>query len=97
MASDGILMIVANIDMKNKKLLIRPIISTRGFIQVNKNEELLKLIEVRSSIVIMEKLKDPNLTYHDLKNTITLSINNYINELTGRHPIILPIIMDVKK
>ena len=45
----------------------------------------------------MEKLKDPNLTYQDLKNTITLSINNYINELTGRHPIILPIIMDVKK
>ncbi len=97
MASDGILVITANIDIRNKKLLVRPIISTRGFIQVNKNEELLKLIEVKSSVIIMEKLKDPNLTFADLKSSITLQISSYINELTGRRPIILPIILDIKK
>ena len=97
MAADGILVIIANIDMKNKKLLIKPAISTRGFIQVNKNEELLKMIEVRSSILIMEKLKEQSVTYNDLKAAITLQIGNYINELTGRHPIVLPIIMDIKK
>ena len=97
MAADGILVIIANIDMKNKKLLIKPAISTRGFIQVNKNEELLKMIEVRSSILIMEKLKEQSITYNDLKAAITLQIGNYINELTGRHPIVLPIIMDIKK
>ena len=97
MASDGILVIITNIDMRNKKLLIKPAITTRGFIQVNKNEDLLKMIEVRSSILIMEKLKEPNLTFQDLKNYITIQISNYVNELTGRHPIILPIISDIKK
>ena len=97
MAGDGILVIIANIDMKNKKLLIKPAITTRGFIQVNKNEELLKLIEVRSSILIMEKLKEPNITFNDIKTTLALQIAGYINELTGRHPIILPIIADIKK
>ena len=97
MASDGILVIIANIDMKNKKLLIKPAITTRGFVQVNKNEELLKLIEVKCSILIMDKLKEANVTFTDIKGTVALQIASYINELTGRHPIILPIILDIKK
>ena len=97
MAGDGILVIIANIDMKNKKLLIKPTITTRGFVQVNKNEELLKLIEVKSSILIMDKLKESNVTFTDIKGTLALQISSYINELTGRHPIILPIILDIKK
>ena len=97
MAGDGILVIIANIDMKNKKLLIKPTITTRGFVQVNKNEELLKLIEVKCSILIMEKLKENNVTFTDIKGTLALQISSYINELTGRHPIILPIILDIKK
>ena len=97
MAGDGILVIIANIDMKNKKLLIKPTITTRGFVQVNKNEELLKLIEVKCSILIMEKLKENNVTFTDIKGVLALQISSYINELTGRHPIILPIILDIKK
>ena len=97
MASDGILVIIANVDMRNKKLLIKPAITTRGFIQVNKNEELLKLIEVKSSILIMEKLKSDNISYSDIKVYVAQQISYYINELTGRHPIILPVIMDIKK
>ena len=97
MAGDGILVIIANIDMKNKKLLIKPSITTRGFVQVNKNEELLKLIEVKCSMLIIEKLKEPNVTFTDIKGTVALQIASYINELTGRHPIILPIILDIKK
>ena len=97
MAGDGILVIIANIDMKNKKLLIKPAITTRGFVQVNKNEELLKLIEVKSSMLIIEKLKEENVTFTDIKGMLALQISAYINELTGRHPIILPIILDIKK
>ena len=97
MAGDGILVVIANIDMKNKKLLIKPTITTRGFVQVNKNEELLKLIEVKCSMLIIEKLKDPNITFTEIKGTLALQIGAYINELTGRHPIILPIILDIKK
>ena len=97
MASDGILVIIANIDMKNKKSLIKPAITTRGFIQINKNEELIKMIEIKSSSLILEKLKENNVTFSDIKSYLTIQINNYIMELTGRRPIILPIILDIKK
>ena len=48
-------------------------------------------------MLIIEKLKDPNITFTDIKGTLALQIGSYINELTGRHPIILPIILDIKK
>lgn len=97
MSNDGILVVIANIDIRTKKLLIKPAITTRGFIQVNKNEELIKMIEHKATILINEKLKDPNVTFADLKSHLTLQISNYVIELTGRRPIILPIILDIKK
>ena len=97
MASDGILVIIANIDIRKRKLLIKPAITSRGFIQINKNEELLKKIEVKCSLIIMEKLKEDNVTFVDLRNALALQISSYVNELTGRRPIILPIISDIKK
>ncbi len=97
MAGDGILVIIANIDMKTRKLLIKPAITTRGFIQVNKNEELIKMIELRSSLILTEKLKDTQANYNDLKGHLAIQIGSYIYELTGRRPIVLPIILNVQK
>ncbi|MBR3661281.1 MAG: ribonuclease J [Bacilli bacterium] len=96
MAGDGILVSVVNIDMKNKKLLNRPSIVTRGFIQVNENEELIRSLEIKTSLLVTEKLKEQT-TFSDLKSFLQTNISNYITELTGRKPIILPIILDIKR
>ncbi len=96
MASDGILVIVLNIDIRNKKLINKPSIVTRGFIQVNENEELIKMIEFKTSILTTEKLKEQT-NFTDLKSYIQTNISSYIIELTGRKPIILPIILDIKR
>ena len=96
MASDGILVIVSNIDMKNKKLLSKPSIVTRGFIQVNENEELIKMLEIKSSLLITNKLKEQT-NFQDIKSFLQTNISAYIMELTGRKPIILPIILDIKR
>ena len=97
MASDGILVIVANIDMKNKILLTKPSIVTRGFIQVNDNIELINMLEIKASLLITTKLKENNINYQDIKSYLQTNINTYIMELTGRKPIILPIILDIKR
>ena len=97
MASDGILVVIANIDMKNKELLIHPNITTRGFILINENEELLKKIENTAENVILNKLKEKNITFNDIKSQLTADLFPFIYELTGRKPIILPVILDIKK
>ena len=97
MASDGILVVIANIDMKKKQLLIKPNITTRGFILINENEALIKKIEFAAERIINEKLKEQNATFNDIKSQITAELFPYIYELTGRKPIILPVILDIKK
>lgn len=97
MANDGILVVIANIDSSQRKLLIHPNITTRGFVLVNENEELLKKIETLATNIISKKLNDKNATFNDIKNQLTVELTPYILELTGRRPIILPILLDVKK
>ncbi len=97
MANDGILVVIINVDMKKRELLIRPNITTRGFVQVNENEELIKKIEILSEKIIKEQLANPHSTFAIIKNELTSKLIPYINELTGRKPIILPVILDIKK
>lgn len=97
MANDGILVVIINVDMKKRELLIKPNITTRGFILVNENEELIKKIENKAEQVIKNDLQDPKATYTNLKNDIIEQLYPFINELTGRKPIILPIILDIRK
>lgn len=96
MANDGIVVVIANIDTKNNKLLGKINITTRGFVLVNENEELLNKLEVISKKSIETKLNG-KLNYTDIKNEITTNLTNYIYDKTGRKPIILPVIMNIKK
>ena len=97
MAKDGILVVIVNVNMKKRQLLIKPNITTRGFILVNENEELIHKIENKAEQVIVEDLKNPKTTFAILKTDITETLHPFITNLTGRKPIILPIILDIKR
>ncbi len=96
MASDGIVVVIANIDTTSKELLGKPNITTRGFVLVNENEILLKKLEEISKKAILAKLNS-NLNYSEIKNEIIGDLSTYIYTETGRKPIILPVIMNIKK
>ena len=97
MANDGILVVIVNVNMKKRELLIKPNITTRGFVLVNENEELIHKIEDKAETIIKSELTNPKTTFQSLKSDITEELYPFINSLTGRKPIILPIILDIKK
>lgn len=96
MSDNGIMAIIINIDTVNKKLLGNVNITTRGYILVNENEELLRDIQRKAEIIINKKLRDKKLNFNDLKNDIISELIPILSDKIGRIPIILPIIMDVK-
>ena len=96
MATDGIVVVICNIDMKNNKLLGYPNIITRGFVLVNDNIALLKKLEALAKDAINNKIKT-GTNYQDVKLEIINVLSNYINLHTARRPIIIPVIMNVKK
>ena len=97
MSRDGILVTILNINPLTRKLLIKPNITTRGFVMVNENAELINQIERKVSDIVHNFLDNNTYSYTDLKNQIILELHPFINELTGRRPIILPVIMEVKE
>ncbi len=97
MSSDGILVTILNINTITKELLIKPNVTTRGFIMVNENPELISKIEHKITDIVTKFFKTTTYSYTDLKNQIILELYPFINELTGRRPIILPVIMEVNK
>jgi ribonuclease J len=96
MSKDGVLVTILNIDSSTRTLLIKPNITTRGFVLVNENAELIREIENKVSDIVNRTLSS-RCSITDLKNQIILELNMFINERTGRRPMILPVIMDVKR
>ena len=97
MSNNGILAIIINIDSKNKTLLNTPLVTTRGYILVNESIELIKEIEIFCKKIITNKLKQKTVNFSDIKNELINELMPLLLEKTGRVPIILPIIMDVKR
>ncbi|MED9978616.1 MAG: ribonuclease J [Bacilli bacterium] len=96
MSNNGILVIIANIDTENKVLLGTPAITTRGYILVNENEDLIKEIQSISQGIINNCLKSKYFNFNDMKSEIINGLMPTLSDKTGRVPIILPIVMDVK-
>ena len=96
MASDGIVIVIANIDVTNGKLLGKPNITTRGFVLVNDSAELLKKLEDIAKNAILSKI-NKQINYTEIKSEIISELTPYIQEITGRKPIVLPVIMNIKK
>ena len=96
MSNNGVLAIIINIDSKNKVLLNTPLVTTRGYILVNENFELIKEIENYSKKIILNKLKEKKVNFNDIKNDLINELMPLLSEKTGRVPIILPVILDIK-
>ena len=96
MSTNGILVVIANVNFAKKKLLTKPMVTTRGYILVNENEALIHQIEKNAGAIIEHKFASRSVTYNDIKNALITNLMPFLANKTGRVPIILPIIMDSK-
>ena len=95
LAEDGLVVVVATVDMDNKMIISGPDIVSRGFVYVKESEELMKearSIAENSLLRVMSKRINDRVF---LKNIIKDDLAKFINKETKRKPMILPIIMDV--
>jgi len=97
MSKDGILVTILNINPLTRTLLIKPNVTTRGFVMVNENVELINMIEQKIMAIVKNSLQQSPYSPTDIRNQIILELHPYISELTGRRPIIMPVIMEVNE
>ncbi len=97
LVDDGVIAVSTCIDIKNRKQMGMPLIQTRGFVKVNESEELLKSIRKAIHEAIDNTLEDPRVNFDKIKRAIKSSTQFICKNETGRNPIVLAIMMDIKQ
>ncbi|HZS01757.1 MAG TPA: ribonuclease J [Chloroflexota bacterium] len=94
LARDGIFVVVAAVELESGNVVAGPDIVTRGFVDPRDAEDLLDGARERVRRVCESSAR--GLTDWDyLHRKIKDSLGPYLYELTGRRPMIMPLIMEV--
>lgn len=95
LAQDGLIIIVASLDVYDGHVISGPDIVSRGFVYVKESESLLEEIK-HISLNILEDCADRNIhEWGVIKNKIKDAVSHHISNATRRYPMILPILMEV--
>ena len=96
LAQDGLIVVVASIDLHAGLLLSGPEIVSRGFVYVRESEELMEEVRQIAADALNDCLENSrSVDRMELKNCIRDDLAKFLYSKTGRKPMILPIIMDV--
>ncbi len=95
LSQDGLLVVVASVDLTYHLLMSGPDIVSRGFVYVRESETLMDGAKEVAKKAI-EDCFDHNIDERsEVKSQVKNALSRYIFRETGRKPMILPIIMDI--
>jgi len=97
LGEDGVIVIVALVKLKEKKILAGPDIFSRGFVYVKESEELMIEAKKAATRIILECFEKPNCDWNMIKLEFRDLFYKFFYEKTKRNPLILPIVLEVKK
>ena len=95
LAQDGLIIIVASLDVYDGHVISGPDIVSRGFVYVRESEELMADVK-RTALSVLDDCCERNVhEWGVIKNRIKDDVSKVISGKTGRSPMILPILMEV--
>lgn len=97
LSEDGIFIAVVTIDRRKKKIVDVPKITSRGFVYVKNNRDLMNESAEIVKQVVQTSLDNKEFDWGNLKQSIRDNLNRYLYEQTSRHPVILPVIMEINQ
>lgn len=95
LSEDGLVTVVATVDMVGGLVFAGPDVVSRGFVYVRESEELLDGIRRVAAAAIDKAFLKKGIDYTELKNEVRDAVSKYIFAKTKRRPMILPIIMNL--
>lgn len=95
LAQDGLIVVVATIDIDEKVIVSGPDIISRGFVYVREAEELMDEVRSISNEVLTKALDNGITEWTQMKNGVKDSLTKFLFQKTKRKPMILPVIMNI--
>lgn len=97
LSTDGVVIIGVTLDKVKKQIISGIDIQTRGLVYLKDAEYLLKEIEKLTIDVITSEVKNKTYDNLDCRGIIREKVSKYISKETGKRPMVLPVILEVKK
>ena len=95
LGQDGLIIIVASLDVYDGHVISGPDIVSRGFVYVRESERLLEEVK-QTALAILEDCAENNVhEWGVIKNRIKDDVSKLIGQRTRRAPMILPILQEV--
>lgn len=95
LADNGLVAVIIAIDSKINKILMRPVIVSRGFVFIKDSQGLIKEAEFIVNASLQERMKEKT-TFSELKNCVHSTLEPFLYRKTHRNPIVIPVIINSK-
>ncbi|GEK28426.1 ribonuclease J [Furfurilactobacillus siliginis] len=97
LSEDGIFIAVVTIDRKKKRIIAQPKITSRGFVYVKASRDLMHEASELVTKAVQNNLDNKEFDWGHLKQDVREQLGRYLFDQTKRHPVILPVIMEVNQ
>lgn len=96
LAADGVLLVIANIDPKQKKIVGNVEIISKGFVYTSENQNILEEVKLIFNKVSDKHLKSKYINWNDYKGEVREEIAKFLYSETRRKPITIPVIISTE-
>lgn len=96
LSEDGIFIVAITVNRRDKKIISKAKVHTRGFVYVKKSRDILRESADLINKTVEDYLAKDNFGWSELKGSVRDNLAKYLFEQTKRRPAILPVVMEVR-
>lgn len=98
LSEDGVFVSVVTIDRKKRQVVSKPKLTSRGFVYVKANRDLMK----EASELTVKQIEDyltnnKSFDWNELKAGVRDVLSRFLFEQTRRRPMVMPVVMEVNQ
>ncbi|HHD6226465.1 TPA: ribonuclease J [Streptococcus pyogenes] len=96
LSEDGIFIVAITVSKKEKRIISKAKVNTRGFVYVKKSHDILRESAELVNTTVGNYLKKDIFDWGELKGNVRDDLSKFLFEQTKRRPAILPVVMEVR-
>ncbi|HER3034699.1 TPA: ribonuclease J [Streptococcus pyogenes] len=96
LSEDGIFIVAITVSKKEKRIISKAKVNTRGFVYVKKSHDILRQSAELVNTTVGNYLKKDTFDWGELKGNVRDDLSKFLFEQTKRRPAILPVVMEVR-
>jgi len=96
LSEDGIFIVAITVNRREKKIVAKARVHTRGFVYLKKSRDILRESSDLINKTVEEYLQGDDFDWAELKGKVRDNLTKYLFDQTKRRPAILPVVMEAK-